>query len=436
MRALVVDDDPVLRLAVAQFVERIGFVADVAEDGGMALERFKAQPPDIVLLDAAMPEVDGFEACAAIRALPEGAHVPIIMITVYHDEESVDKAFEAGADEFITKPIHWAVLRNRALYLVTAYRAQRQLRDDHAFFQSLVDSIPDPTVVVDCDLQVRWLNHAARGFFMLEAVELGKPLALAVDAVLRDGKQQPAADVLDEILGLSAPEEAEPTVLMRSDAQDRHWFAQLILRVLRGDLGEPHGFILRLQDVTERERERERLQREAHTQGDLARQDSLTGLANRRRFEEELRALLRQRRDAPRKRLALLFMDLDGFKAINDSHGHGAGDELLRRIGGRLQGLVRHSDLVARIGGDEFGVLLPEAQDESSILQLAERLLESVREPVRLAGVNCVVSASIGVAVFPDHALDAERLLKAADTAMYAVKHSGKSGVRFAHSSG
>jgi diguanylate cyclase (GGDEF)-like protein len=89
-----------------------------------------------------------------------------------------------------------------------------------------------------------------------------------------------------------------------------------------------------------------------------------------------------------------------------------------------------------RSSSDEFGVLLPEAQDESSILQLAERLLESVREPVRLAGVNGVVSVSMGVAVFPDHALDAERLLKAADTAMYAGKHSGKSGVRFAHSSG
>ncbi len=434
VRALVVDDDPVLRLAVTQFVERIGFAAEMAEDGGMALERFKAYQPDIVFLDAAMPEIDGFEACAAIRALPDGAHTPIIMITVYHDEGSVDRAFEAGADEYITKPIHWAVLRNRALHLVTAYRAQRQLRDDHAFFQSLVDSIPDPTVVVDCDLVVRWVNQAAQGFFMLETTDLGQTLTLAADAVLNKGRQQPATAVLEEILALPAPEQAKPTVLMRPDAEDQHWFAQLTLRALRGGRGEPHGFIIRLQDVTERERERERLQLEAETQGDLARHDSLTQLANRRRFEETLRALLAEHGRGEPQRLALLFMDLDGFKAINDSQGHAAGDELLRMVAKRLQRLVRHSDLVARIGGDEFGILLADAKDRASVLQLAERLLESIRAPARFNGVDCAVSASIGVALFPNHALDAEGLLQAADEAMYAVKRAGKSGIRFADS--
>lgn len=431
-RALVVDDDPVLRLAVTQFVERIGFVAETAEDGSMALERFKAQQPDIVLLDAAMPEVDGFEACAAIRALPGGGHTPIIMITVYHDEDSVDRAFEAGADEYITKPIHWAVLRNRALHLVTAYRAQRQLRDDHAFFQSLVDSIPDPTVVIDCDLIVRWENHAARGFFMLEYTELGQPLTLAGDAVLNHGSQRPASAMLEEMLAQSEPERAEPTVLMRSDAEGQHWFAQLILRVLRGGRGEAHGFIIRLQDVTERERERERLQLEAMTQGDLARQDSLTRLANRRRFEEHLRTLLVEHRRGEPQSLALLFMDLDGFKAINDSQGHAAGDEILQTIAERLGRLVRHTDLVARLGGDEFGVLLGEAKDRAAVMLLAERLLETIRAPVRLNEVDCAVSASIGVALFPDHALEAEALLQAADAAMYAVKRAGKSGIRLA----
>lgn len=431
-RALVVDDDPVLRLAVTQFVERIGFVAETAEDGSMALERFKAQQPDIVLLDAAMPEVDGFEACAAIRALPDGAHTPIIMITVYHDEDSVDRAFEAGADEYITKPIHWAVLRNRALHLVTAYRAQRQLRDDHAFFQSLVDSIPDPTVVIDCDSIVRWVNHAARGFFVLENTELGQPLTLAGDAVLNHGSQRSASAMLEEMLAQSEPERAEPTVLMRSDAEGQHWFAQLILRVLRGGQGEAHGFIIRLQDVTERERERERLQLEATTQGDLARQDSLTRLANRRGFEEHLRALLIEHRRGEPQCLALLFMDLDGFKAINDSLGHAVGDELLQTIAERLGRLVRHTDLVARLGGDEFGVLLGDAKDRTAVMLLAERLLETIRAPVRLNGVDCAVSASIGVALFPDHASDAEALLQAADAAMYAVKRAGKSGIRLA----
>ncbi|NEX21605.1 diguanylate cyclase [Thiorhodococcus mannitoliphagus] len=427
--ALVVDDDPVLRLAVKQFVERLGFETQVATDGRAAVELFTKVCPDIVLLDAAMPEMDGFAACAAMRALPEGAHVPVIMITVYEDESSVDQAFNVGADEYITKPIHWAVLRNRVLHLVSSYRAERQLRDDHAFFQSLVDSIPDPTVVVDTNLVVRWVNSSAPGFFAFEAISLGDPLAFHAKATIDDDSDTPLLSLITNIV--THPKHQNETiecVLSVGTAHDNRFFAQLHARALRGVQGQVHGFILRLQDVTTRER----LRSEASHLGDLARHDSLTGLANRMLFEERLRSLIARHDGTDERRVALLFLDLDGFKAINDSYGHAAGDQLLRAVAGRLESLVRRGDLVSRLGGDEFGILLTEVADLDVIKMLAERLLDSVRAPVVIGGESCSVSASIGIGVFPDHAESGEDLERCADSAMYRVKNAGKSGIRFA----
>lgn len=433
--ALVVDDDPVLRLAVKQFVERLGFDTCDAENGRQAVDLFSERNPDIVLMDAAMPEMDGFAACAAIRQLPQGIHVPVIMITVYEDEASVDRAFQVGADEYITKPIHWAVLRNRTLHLVGSYHAERRLRDDHAFFQCLVDSIPEPTVVVDRDRTVRWMNASIPGFFLFDEARVGAPLTLRqdvffVDQDLQAGgqRQQPMERIVKALL----MEDAVECVLCCESKTDGRLFAQLNARLLRGVDSDARGYILRLQNVTEREREREALRLEASTQGDLARRDALTGLANRRLFEECLRERIGGRGAPQLGRLALLFLDLDGFKAINDTYGHAAGDRVLCAIGARLEGLVRSGDLVARLGGDEFGVLLADIDANSSVAVLAHRLLDSIRQPVMIDDAPCTVSASIGVSIYPDDAYGCEGLVAVADAAMYRVKGAGKCGIEFA----
>ena len=175
-RALVVDDDAVLRTALQQFIARLGFEVQCARQWPDRVDLFQTQGSDIVLLDAAMPVMNGFSACEAIRALPEGRHVPIIIITIYEDEDSVDRAFASGATEYVTKPIHWAVLRNRVRQLVEAADAERRLRQDYAFFQSLVDAIPDPTLVCDRGGVVRWINENA-GRFPLVAAVSGRALA-------------------------------------------------------------------------------------------------------------------------------------------------------------------------------------------------------------------------------------------------------------------
>jgi diguanylate cyclase (GGDEF)-like protein len=430
-RALVVDDDGVLRTAVQQFIARLGFEVQGADNGLRALELFQAQGADIVLLDAAMPVMDGFAACEAIRALPAGRYVPIIVITIYEDEDSVDRAFAAGATEYVAKPIHWAVLRNRVRQLVQAADAERRLRQDHAFFQSLVDAIPDPTLVCDREGVVRWVNKKA-GRFPLVAATVDEPLRLAPGVRDPDsGTADPLALVAHIRTRVAASDTPLDLLLHWLDQAGGDRYAELHARALCGADGSNFGLILRLQDVTARELESRRLRRQVTRYGELAHRDSLTGLANRRLFEDLLsEAVAAAGRTG--ERLAVMFLDLDGFKEINDTQGHAAGDQALCQVAARLQGMVRRPDTVARLGGDEFAVLMRDVSGSHGVLELGERLLAAICEPMDLPGGAAGVGASIGVSLFPEHGLDGATLLRRADQAMYAVKSHGKRGVALA----
>ncbi|WP_295454289.1 diguanylate cyclase [uncultured Thiodictyon sp.] len=431
-RALVVDDDVVLRTAIHQFIARLGFEVQSANNGSRALELFQVHGADIVLLDAAMPVMDGFAACMAIRALPEGRYVPIIMITIYEDEDSVDRAFACGATEYVAKPIHWAVLRNRVRQLVEAADAERRLRQDHAFFQSLVDAIPDPTLVCDREGVVRWINQDAGQFPLVVEAVVDAPLRLVPGVTEPDaGESDPLAIVASIRARVAASDTPLDLLLHRADAGGADRYAEVHARALRGVAGTNFGLILRLQDVTARELESRRLRTQVTRFGELAHRDSLTGVANRRLFREQLdRAVAEAGRSG--ERLAVLFLDLDGFKGINDTRGHAAGDRVLCQVAARLLEVVRRPDTVARLGGDEFAVLLRGVSENSGVLELGERLLAAICAPIELPDGPVGIGASIGISLFPEHGPDGAALLRRADEAMYAVKSAGKRGVALA----
>lgn len=435
-RVLVVDDDPVLRLALCCFMERLGFRVTACENGEQAVEGFAAQGADIILMDAAMPVMDGFCACEAIRVLPDGEHLPIIMITGFDDELSIDRAFASGASEYITKPILWPVLRNRIHHLIDAARAERALRNDWAFFQSLLDAMPDPTVVIDRGGRVRWFNAATRICLAIEEPVIAHLLRLSRDAEAlgslgSDDQPLPPSALIARVgEHLDATREPLDLLLRHTDGDGNTAYTELHAGALLGSTQDALGCILRFQDVTQRECERRQLHDDLHKVGRLARSDALTGLANRRRFDERLREALYAAAQTCRP-LALLFIDLDGFKAINDSLGHTAGDRLLQAIGDRLRDTVRGSDTVARLGGDEFAVVLADIHRDAVVAGLCERLLRAISKPVRLGEREASVGASIGVSLFPDHGNSTASLIQAADHAMYQVKKSGKNAVRF-----
>ncbi|WP_365304016.1 response regulator [uncultured Thiodictyon sp.] len=431
-RALVVDDSTMLRTAIAHFLIRLGFEVQTAHNGQCALDLFQARGADLVLLDAAMPVMNGFSACEAIRAIPAGRHVPVIMITSYADEASVNLAFASGATDYVTKPIHWAVLRNRVRQLAETADAERHLRQDHAFFQSLVDAIPEPTLVCDREGVVRWINQDAGRFPLLAQTAVAAPLRLAPGVTEPDAGEADPAGIIARIRTRVAADNTPVSLLLHgTDLAGGELYTEVHARALSGVDGTNFGLILRLQDVTARELEERHLRRQVTRYGELAHRDSLTGVANRRRFEERLNRAVD---DASRSgdRLAVLFLDLDGFKAINDTRGHAVGDQVLCQVAARLQGMVRRPDLVARLGGDEFAVLVCDASDCSEALELGERLLAALCEPMELTDGMAVIGASIGVSLFPEHGPDEVALMHSADEAMYAVKRRGKRGVMLA----
>ena len=198
-----------------------------------------------------------------------------------------------------------------------------------------------------------------------------------------------------------------------------------ILRIaaIRDDKGRAVSFVGVLSDISERKEQEERLTRMAY-------HDALTRLPNRILLLDRLhQAIAQAARDG--YRLALLYLDLDGFKEVNDTLGHDAGDQLLQEAAGRLLGCVRESDTVARLGGDEFALLLPEAGADGDVARVADKVLDAVRRPHTLKGREARVSGSIGIALYPDHGIDPDELLKRADDAMYRAKNTGKDQYAF-----
>jgi diguanylate cyclase (GGDEF)-like protein len=311
---LVADDNETGRTLSREFLERFDFEVAEAANGAEAVAAFTLLKPDFILLDVMMPEMDGFEACAALRRLPGGDTVPIVILTGLDDIESISKAYEAGATDFASKPVNWLVLSHRLRYML---RAKRTLDD-----------------------------------------------------------------------------------LRRSEEQ------------------------IRL----------------------LAYYDGLTRLPNRMLCLERLNYALEGARRQSRS-LAVLFLDLDRFKRINDTLGHTLGDRLLQGVSERLRKVLRSGDTVARgdprdpnetvarLGGDEFIMLLADIARGEDAGKVARRILDALKEPFRLDQHEVFISGSVGISVFPTDGADVESLLKNADAAMYHAKDVGGNGYQFYNTS-
>lgn len=302
---LVIDDDSMIRLLISKALQDEQWQVMVADSGEAGLKHFTEKKYDVVLLDVMMPNgMDGFATCTALRKLPNGALIPIVMMTGLEDIESINLAFELGATDFITKPINFALLRHRVRY-------------------------------------------------MLKASQMTQTLA----------------------------------------------------------------------------------QSEQHLHR-LAYYDSLTELPNRQFFYEHLQQMIALA-ERQRNKLAVLFLDLDGFKHINDTLGHRVGDLLIQASSLRLHKNIRSSDLVARnegtqddnflarLGGDEFTLLLSVIERHEDAAIVAERIRASLAEPFVIAGQELFISASIGIAIYPENGNTGDVLLQSADLAMYQAKRDG-----------
>lgn len=405
--ALIADDDGTVRAIMREVLEQAGFRVEEASNGQTALAKFESLRPDVVLLDVEMPHVDGFTVCERIRAGEQLRDTPVFIITGRDDPQSIEQAYNAGATDFISKPIAWPLLAHRVRFVMRASDALNEIK-------GLVKAIPDRIFVLNDKGELctaassTWTGHATvtevvsnQSFAEVFPDDLKPLLRAKVKAALDSGEPQILEYAIDD---------GTTFVETRLAARDH----STVLAIVR--------------NVTARKEFEDQIY-------DLAYYDRLTGLPNRQLFQQTLDVAIA---DAEKNgtQLTVLFVDLDRFKRINDTLGHSMGDALLHSVAERLRECTGGNESeegirLARLGGDEFVVLLPDISCELSAAEMAERIVVALSDPFQCEGHQLVVTPSIGVTMYPQDGRSSESLLMNADSAMYRAKAAGRNNHKF-----
>lgn len=423
-KVLLADDDVTARYLMQAALDKAGFSVILACDGKEAISLFEESLPDMVMLDVEMPFKDGYEVCAYLRN-KVGNELPIVMVTGMDDTQSIDRAFEVGATAFIAKPINWDLIHYRILYLKRTYQNQLELKVANARNKAIFSAIPDTMFILNDDgIVIDTCNtHALSGHVSWFKSKQGE----ALNQSLPEDIVKIYLDAINRMRTDGTTEHFEYQ-LQLGEQENRHFECRIVVI-------DSHEALCLVRDITERKDSESRIFR-------LAYFDDLTGLPNRQSFMERLKREIKRAKFTNTK-LAMLFLDLDGFKSINDTIGHKTGDVILQWAAERIRNSIRSSDFVsrshvaepdielARLGGDEFTVVIPNLPCVEDALILAHRIRETMRQPFQLESRNVVLTASIGIALFPDDGEDVETLVKHADTAMSHAKNEGRDNCQF-----
>lgn len=448
-RVLVVDDVELnVKLLEAKLASEY-FEVVSAFNGQSALTLADAEPPDIILLDVMMPRMDGFEVCRRLKENPRTLDIPVVMVTALSDVADRLRGLEAGADDFLTKPVNDIALFARVRSLVRLKRMMEELRlrEEVCGRFSSDDVEEDPAANVDA---ARVLLVEEQGYAASRIIETLAPIAASVQRASSCAEAQlmlddsielailslslPDGDPLRLVSSLRASESGRdlPVLLMADDIE--------LPRLAKGlDLGandylirpvDRNELLARVRTQIRRKRLQERLHANYRRSLSLAVTDELTGLYNRRYVFAHLNELLARRQGSGDETAVMLF-DIDHFKQVNDRHGHPAGDEVLRELATRALRHVRSIDLVGRLGGEEFIVVMPETSLGGAAL-VAERVRAAVADEMFTLpkeGKTLPITVSIGVAVTGPDDDELECVLKRADNALYDAKNAGRNRV-------
>lgn len=427
---LVVDDDPaVLMLAEEALVDDDMRVFTVSS-GEIAIEKIEEINPDLVLLDIMMPGIDGFETCAAIRAIQRFENTPIIMLTGRDDVAAVDKAYASGAWDFSSKPINWPILQHRVRYSLRAADAFFSQRAAAGLSKTLDKSSNEIIVFDSSHHLIKSVNSSASSNLGYHSTMLEQ---LRFSEIVADFSE---TDLEEELEKLVSQQQITLNLHLRRCDGSVYPVEGI---VLSNTEEQPKTFICIFQDITERKKTEKRLHQ-------LAYYDDLTGLPNRRLFESHVHKALSKARRAS-EACAICIIDLDGFKSVNDAFGHAQGDVLLKQVTRRLATQVRETDSVARLtaelsdenahlelarlGGDEFLILLTDFDSSVVPARVADRLLSSIFQPYNLEGQELNITASMGIALYPDDGDCLDVLMQRAHHAMYSAKKMGKNNYAY-----
>lgn len=452
-RVLVVDDIlPNVRLLEAKLSSEYYDVL-TATNGEEALRKAVNDNPDIILLDVMMPGMDGFEVCRRIKDNPAIAHIPVVMVTALTDSEDRVRGLEAGADDFLSKPVNDTALMARVRSLVRlkmtvdewrarettasqlgvvdlktsamnepVEKAKVLVVEDQSFESDKIAETlhRDDDTVIPVESGMKAMEYASQHDFdlLIVSLNLKKEDGLRLCSHLRSNERTRSVP----ILMIAAEEDLQKVAHgLEIGAHD------YILRPI-----DRNEFLARARTQIRRKRFQERLKANYEVSLSMALTDSLTGLYNRRYMEVHLQKLLEKSCDQ-KKNVCLLILDIDHFKKVNDTYGHGVGDEVLKTFAFRLHDNLRSFDLVARLGGEEFVAILPDTTDDVSML-IAERLRRSIAEkPFRCKAPEgqLTITTSIGGAIIEPGSHMLGDVLKRADKMLYKAKSEGRNCAYF-----
>lgn len=453
-RVLVVDDIlPNVKLLEAKLSGEY-FDVITATSGAEGIQKAEQESPDIILLDVMMPGMDGFETCQRLKSNPATAHIPVVMVTALTDATDRVRGLESGADDFLSKPVNDVALMARVRSLVRLkmtvdeWRIRENTANQFGFVGNKGTFLAEPSEKASV-LIIEDRNFESEKFIETLKRDDDEIIAVRGGEQAMDMAQQNDFDIIMVSLNLQSEDGLRLCSHLRSNERTRAVPILMVAedadmkRIAQGLEIGAHDYILRPVDRNEllarvrtqirRKRYQDRLRSNYEQSLSLALTDSLTGLFNRRYLMVHLEKLLNKNKEN-NKSLCCLMMDIDHFKKINDTYGHQVGDDVLKIFAERVAQRLRSFDLVARLGGEEFVVVLPDISQDMAF-QVAERLRKGIcNTKFEVSGPNgpIDVSVSIGAAmIFGAQELKVEEALKLADDELYRAKEGGRNRVYF-----
>lgn len=432
---LVADDDQTQLILTKHTLENEGYNVSIAENGVEALEILEKNRLDIVLLDVLMPLMDGFDTCRKLRELAGYANIPVLMVTGLDDVESINSAYEAGATDFISKPLNWLILAQRIRYMLRASKAIIMAKKNEEMLLKAQQIARIGNWEWNFQTNAMWWSRETCCF-------------------LEENKQIGSID-FNTLTQLIDPEDRKTFIQELNMTRETGTGSNFEIRINRPDSetifldvktdiiregGNITAVAGTFQDITERKKTEERLRF-------LANYDALTGLINRKLFTEYLeKAICRAKRTKDKELVGIMSINIDRFKRINDSFGQIIGDKILQQTGQRLKNAIRFEDSVtrssdeegiqlARRGADEFSILLIGINNTRDLARMARRFQQLIQPPFFIEDEKIFITICIGIAIFPSDGQDAESLLKNSDAALHHAKAEGPDTYKFYSSS-
>lgn len=410
LNILYVEDDDMIRERLSSFLLRRVANVYIASNGEEGLEMYRKFKPHLIVTDVQMPLLDGLGMAEEIRK--ENATIPIIVTTAFNMQDYFMKAIDIGIDKYVLKPIDKNILLNALQQCALMVKSQLE----NQLFLKIFETSLNAIVVTDLNGKIISANPAFKDITGYDPNEISQKNM----HILKSGKHD--KDFYEKLWNsLNSTGNWEGEIWNRN--KNGELFIELLsINTVKDSLDNPVYYVGIFSDITERKA------MELHIQH-LAHHDLLTNLPNRTLLTDRIeQALLMAERT--KHQLAIMFIDLDYFKKVNDELGHEVGDILLQQVAERLKLCLRSADTVSRYGGDEFVILLPEIATIEDATIIAQRIVKSIKEPFLINEHVANISSSIGISIYPNDSLQHDDLIRCADEAMYESKRNGKDTYR------